>query len=516
MTTTVEQLSLEEKIAQLVFVRMGSNLPPIVTASDDEERVAALLEDCPVGGLLLFNGVWPEVRASLGRLQAKVKTPLLVSADLERGAGQQLAGLTVFPHARAFAELGEQTQADLRRAIEITAEEALQAGVQILFAPVADANTNPKNPIIATRAYGEEPAAVAELVATVVDAMNSAGALAAAKHFPGHGDTSQDSHAELPSVDHPAEVLHRQELVPFRAAIAAGVPLIMSAHVCYPALDPSGEPATFSKAILTDLLRGELGFEGAVCSDSLLMAGATGRYESEAEMAAAALTAGVDLLLDLAHPVATVREMSAMVERGDLPLERVDEALGRVMRLKERVAGVTPFSPEIGAEQRDANRVFAAAAAEGAIRIFGDGPPPTLDPKKSTTVVLTKPFNLPTDPAKQPLADAIGQLLPGAQYFEFGPEIDQVAADAAVAAAADSDQVLLAVIAKPAAWHAFGMTDDQRRLAERLAADTKTIVASLGVPTILADFPADRPKLCTFSDVPASQQALARKLCGGA
>ena len=245
MTLSVEQLSLKEAIAQLIFVRIGSNLPPIVQASDDESRIQELLSQCPVGGLLLFNGVWPEVKKTLARLQSASAYPLLVAGDLERGAGQQMHGLTVFPHARAFAELGDDSQRLLKQAAEITTREALEAGVQILFAPVADANTNPQNPIIATRALGEDPSAVADLVACCTSAIEQAGGLATAKHFPGHGDTTQDSHAELPSVTHSADHLHRTELVPFRAAIEAGVSLIMTAHVSYPALDPSGTPATF-------------------------------------------------------------------------------------------------------------------------------------------------------------------------------------------------------------------------------------------------------------------------------
>ncbi len=238
----LEELTLKEKIAQLIFVRIGSNLPPIVSASADEARIGDLLSECPVGGLLMFNGSWPETARSLARLQQASQTPLLVAADLERGAGQQLRGLTIFPHARAFAQLGEDAFDAIQQAARVTSQEALAAGVQILFAPVADANTNPQNPIIATRAFGEEPHQVAKLVQASVEATQQAGALATAKHFPGHGDTSQDSHAELPSVNRSADELRRTELVPFRAAVEAGVALVMTAHVSYPALDPSGTP----------------------------------------------------------------------------------------------------------------------------------------------------------------------------------------------------------------------------------------------------------------------------------
>ncbi|MCA9239920.1 MAG: hypothetical protein KDA37_06965, partial [Planctomycetales bacterium] len=354
------QLSLEEKLAQLVFVRIGSNLPPIVGASDDESRVLALLSQCPVGGLLLFNAAWPEVAESLERLQNASQIPLLIAADLERGAGQQIKGLTVFPHAMAFKNQGGQTAELVARTTAATASEALAAGVHILFAPVADASTNPNNPIIATRAYAEDPHQAATLVAAAVQGIESAGGLSTAKHFPGHGDTSQDSHAELPMVAKSGEELRSTELVPFKAAIEAGVSLMMTAHVSYPGLDPTGAPATFSRVIIEEVLRGELGFQGVVCSDSLLMEGAKAGFDSEGAMAAAALAAGVDLLLDLTDPAAAVKRLAEEVDRGALSIERVDEAVARVLTLKSRIGNHSPrFGQAVGQETLEDSRRLA-------------------------------------------------------------------------------------------------------------------------------------------------------------
>lgn len=518
--------TLEAKIAQLVFVRIGSNLPPIVRVNEDEQRIAKLLEQLPLGGLLLFNGRWPEAGDSLERLQHlnrhadANRHPLLVGADLERGAGQQVHGLTVFPHARALGGTSAQQLERLAATASVAATEALAAGVHILFAPVADANTNPKNPIIATRAFGDSPKEVATSVATFVQAVEAAGALATAKHFPGHGDTSQDSHDSLPVVPRRREELNNSELVPFRAAIDAGVSLMMTAHVAYPDLDPTCVPATLSHPISTELLREELGFQGVICTDSLLMAGARDQFETEGELAAAALRAGADLLLDLAEPVETVAYLVAAVQKGELDGAKINRSVERVLRLKQRVfsqpmptldeahfAKAAQLANEVA---REAIVVYSPSTDESCLPLTADVP---------LTTVLLKPFHLPTDPPEQPLAAALRDRLPEVNYFEYGPEPPAEALAEILQTVGDNSTLLIAIIAKPAAWHVFGMTPGQKTVVEQLLAarseENATIVASLGVGTILQNLPDYLTKLCTYSDVPVSQQALAERLVRG-
>ena len=246
-------ISLREKIAQLVFVRIGSNLPPVRTAEQDEERVAKLLDECPVGGLLLFNG-GPEIKQTLERLQKRSTVPLLVAADIERGVGQQVKGYTLFPHAMAFGTMNESDgNSALRSFAQILAHESRDAGIHITFSPVADVSTNPRNPIIVTRAFSDDVERVSQLVSLFVNEVQSRGIHATAKHFPGHGDTEKDSHDSLPTVARSREQLAACELKPFQAAMDAGCELIMTAHVAYPALDPSGTPATLSPVILQNL-----------------------------------------------------------------------------------------------------------------------------------------------------------------------------------------------------------------------------------------------------------------------
>lgn len=500
---------LRERLAQLLMIRIGSNLPPIVRVHEDEERVARRLRECPVGGLLLFNGTWPETRDSLARLQAASPTPLLVASDIERGAGQQIAGLTVFPHQRAFVGLDDAEQA-IAAFCRTTAAEARSAGVHATFGPVADVNSDPRNPIIATRAFGDEPARAAELAAAYVRAAEASGLATCAKHFPGHGDTHQDSHDAMPRVEAPADTLRERELVPFRAAIEAGASMIMTAHVEYPALDPTGLPATLSPTILIDLLRGELGFEGVVCSDSLLMAGVRDRFDSEGEMALAALNAGVDLLLDIDDPAAVVEELTAAATDGRLSAERIDEAFDRVWRLKAKA-----FSHDAAGNPPNADEAAALAdrIARAATTPLDNAP--RLDPSESLTALLLKPHHRPTDPDEQPLAAALRERFAAVRYFETGPEIADNLADDLLAGAAEGEPIVVAMIVKPAAWHAFGLTESQDRLICRLLEARPVVLACLGVQNALDAYPEAAARLVTHSDVPASQAALAAVLSGG-
>lgn len=508
--------ALPEKVAQLLTVRIGSNLPPTKSASDDAERVTQLLSECPIGGLILFNGVWPDVGATFNRLQQQSRWPLLVLSDLERGAGQQIHGLTRFPHAAAFRGCGDLAVEAVEVMAELTARQALAAGVHGNLSPVADVNSNPTNPIIATRAYGDSPAEAEPLVHAFLRGATRAGGLSCIKHFPGHGDTHQDSHATLPVVDKSREELDAVELAPFRSAVAAGAPMVMTAHVAYPALDPTGAPATVSAPILRGLLRDEMGFKGVVCSDSLLMAGVRDRFESEGAAVVAAIAAGVDLQLDVADPVSVVNAVVTAVELGEIEERLVDQAFDRVWRMKQQaierqiIATADPLAFEQRADQL-AHRVAAAAIAwrlpEGAV-------PPTLL-SDSTAVVLLRGAPLPTDPPEPPLLATIGKGRPQARLFDLNPESEDALFDAALAVLRSADQALIAVVVKPSAWRAFGLDDRHRSFFERVLNEVDDpIVASLGSPTAIDELDPRLRRVCTFSDEAVSQHALADTLLG--
>lgn len=292
--------------------------------SHEEESIESALA-YGAGGFILFGGTAEGVIELTDRLRLAAGRPLLFASDLERGAGQQVRGLSELPPPRALASLHDPTV--LRGAGILTAVEALSVGINWVLAPVADLDLEPENPIVQTRAFGEDPASVASAVAAWVVGCEAAGAMACAKHFPGHGRTRTDSHMGLPVVAAGRELLEASDLLPFRAAIGAGVSSVMTAHVAYPALDPSGAPATFSKPIL-DLLRHELGFEGLIVSDALMMEGArAGR--SPGAIGVGALRAGVDLLLYPEEPAAVAEALARAAADDAGVAQRVEESRHR-------------------------------------------------------------------------------------------------------------------------------------------------------------------------------------------
>jgi beta-glucosidase-like glycosyl hydrolase len=514
---TTETLSLREKIAQLIFVRIGSNMPPVRTVEQDQQRVEELLDECPFGGLLLFNG-GEDTKQALDRLQQRAAIPLLVASDIERGVGQQVKGLTLFPHAMAFDKLGADGVEAVEDFVRVLAAEAQDVGIHIAFGPVADVSTNPANPIINTRAFSESTERATELTRAYVAAGEAAGLRTTAKHFPGHGSTDRDSHDSLPIADRTAKELRKCELVPFQAAIEAACPLIMTAHVSYPALDPSGVPATLSPIILNDILRRQMGFKGVVCSDSLLMAGVRAQFNNEEAMSLAVLNAGVDLLLDLAEPVRVLDHLCNCVESGQLATFRVEEALQRVWALKQSVFAKPCRARMIPSLDRAMRGSLAKRVAEGAIELIRESPPThPMDAEKSLAAILLKPFETAIEPAEQPLADELRKRFRYVRYAQLGPKSEAPAYEAAAELADDADQLLVAVIVRPAAWHAFGLRPQQKELVHRLLRKRpRTTLASLGVRSALQDFPEATTCICTYSDVPVSQQALAKFLLSGA
>jgi beta-glucosidase-like glycosyl hydrolase len=304
------------------------------------------------GGFIVFGGTEASVRRLTDDLRAAAGRPLLIASDLERGAGQQVRGLAELPTPLALAALDDL--AVVRGAGALTAAQALSVGINWVFAPVADLDLEPDNPIVQTRAFGADPEQVAALVAAWITGCEGVGALSCAKHWPGHGRTRTDSHDVLPVVEAAAELLRGTDFVPFRAAVDAGVSSIMTAHVAYPSLDPSRTPATLSEPILS-LLRNELGFQGTIVSDALIMEGALGG-RTEAEAACEAVRAGIDLLLYPTDPSAVARALDRAAGVDSALRARVDASLARY----EFVLRQVPAGPAVP----DGESGSAVAAAD--------------------------------------------------------------------------------------------------------------------------------------------------------
>ena len=278
--------------------------------------------DLGVGGFIVFGGTIDDVRGFIRELVTYAGRPLLIGSDLERGAGQQVEGLTEFPPPGALGSLGDFSA--VQTAGFTTATEARSVGINWIFAPVADLDIEPENPIVQSRSFGSNAEAAAHCVADWVESCQRGGALACVKHYPGHGRTTTDSHAGLPLVSAPLEALELDHL-PFREAVKRGVASVMTAHVAYTALDPSGTPATFSAPILQRLR--STGFDGLIVTDAMIMEGA--KRGNEASAAVDILRAGVDILLYPQNAAAVVAGLRDGVAKGLLSADRLDASLRR-------------------------------------------------------------------------------------------------------------------------------------------------------------------------------------------
>jgi len=353
-------MSLDDKVGQMLVSSFGSDFLPTDTEAFD--ALAKTVREQHIGGFHVFGGTEPApdvlldphygtvtlgqplaAASLLNRLQAISKYPLLNSADFETGLGFRLEGATTFPRNMAFGAAGDDQLA--YRAGRITAEEARAIGVQLNFAPVVDVNNNPRNPVINTRSYGEDPEAVGRLASAYVRGLQEGGMLATLKHFPGHGDTDVDSHLGLPIITDSLETLEHVELPPFKAGIAAGAGAVMTAHIEMPALDPTpNTPTTLSRPIVSGVLRKDLSFDGLIVTDSMQMAGVAALY-SPGDAAVRAVKAGNDLILHSADNAAAFEAIKAAVTSGDIPMAQIDASVTRILRAKaitglNRVRGV--------------------------------------------------------------------------------------------------------------------------------------------------------------------------------
>ncbi len=339
------EMTLRQKVGQMIMPWVLGDFAP--EGSANFERVARMIEEQEIGGMIVSVGTPLDVAAKLNVYQQRSRIPLLVAADLETGAGFRLRGAT---HLPGVHDLGGATNFPSLMAVgatddrflayemgRITALEARAVGIHVPFAPVLDVNSNPDNPIINTRSFGENPLRVADLGTCFVRGMQEHGAVATGKHFPGHGDTETDSHLALPVIRADRERLDRLELSPFRAAVEAGMGAIMTAHIALPGItEESRLPATLSRNVLTGLLREEWGFEGIVFTDAMDMNAIDQLYSRE-EAAVRAVLAGADVLLMPPSPEAAIRGVMDAVLSGRIPEERIDASVRRLLLLKEQL-----------------------------------------------------------------------------------------------------------------------------------------------------------------------------------
>jgi beta-N-acetylhexosaminidase len=522
---TLSRMTLDQKLGQLLMVYVWGRF----TSAEDPhfEQLRRWAAEGKIGGLILQafrtplgverDQVYPTA-ALLNELQRRAKIPLLVAADFETGTAMRLADGTSLPHLMAVAATGNPRDAYTDG--KITAIEARAAGVNWIFAPVSDVNNNPANPIINIRSFGENPQKVARLVAEFVRGAQDNGVLATAKHFPGHGDTDVDSHMGLPVIPGDKQRLEQLELVPFRAAIKAGVGSIMTGHLLVPALEPDPElPATLSPKIIEGLLRKQMGFQGLVVTDALDMAGVTILYPPN-RTAVLSVEAGADVLLIPPSPEAALESLREAVRSGKLPMAKVDDAVRRILLAKARLRLPQHHMVNLGW----LNEVFGKPEfARESLDIADRG----------VTLLRDKDHRLPLD-ATKPLRVLLVAIsadpdpLPGRNLEkEIRWRVDSLAVRRAdtsfvptksveLPPPSSYDVAIVALYVRVADRKGtVGLPEEEAALVRKVAAPGKpAIVACLGSPYLISHFPKVSTWLSAFSTQPVAEQAIARALFG--
>jgi beta-N-acetylhexosaminidase len=549
---TLHKLTVDEKIGQLFMIWaraefLNVNSPAYLQLRDTMNRyhVGSFAVTVRYDPPFLYKNQPLEAAELLNRLQADSRLPLLIAADFELGVSNRLNGTTAFPTAMAIGASGKLEYAeDFGR---ITAEEARAIGVHWNFFPVADVNSNPDNPIINTRSFGEDPEQVANFVAAYIRGAHSADLLVTAKHFPGHGDTATDSHLGLAQVTGDRARLDSVELVPFRRAIEAGVDSIMVAHVTVPALEPNPSAvATVSSTIVTGLLRQQLHFPGLIITDALDMAGLTRLYPTDiGREAVDAFKAGNDMLLLPPDLAAAERAMMAAVRSGEIPESRLDESVLKVLRLKAslglhkaRLVDLSALDRAVATPEHLAQGQQMADAAITLVRQNGR----VLPLRKTGTISPGLPYQnsvgirdqllvvIVSDDVRleagRALERQIRSRVPDANVMYTDPQLASVMASNIVAAVKPAEKVVVAVYAAPTAGKVVLTNAGERNtvslpepgadLLRRIleAGNEKTVLLAMGNPYLARDFPEVQNYLCTFTAAAVSEVSAVKALFG--
>ena len=542
---TLHKMTLEEKVGQVFMIWCRASFlnvesPEYLQLREAMQKyhVGSFAMTVHVDGPFLLRSEPYEAAELLNRLQRDSKLPLLFAADFERGVATRLMGTTNFPHAMAFGADGKVE--DAHAFGYVTGEEARAIGVHWNFFPDADVNSNPANPIINTRSFGEDPKQVGDLVSAYIQGAHEAGMLTTVKHFPGHGDTATDSHLGVASVNGDRAHLDSIELPPFKQAIAAGVDSVMVAHVTVPALDPDpNHVATISPTVVSDLLEKQLGFKGLIVTDALDMAGLTKLFVNDIGRAAVeAFKAGNDLLIIPADLGASYQSMVKAVRSGEIPMKRLDASVLKILKTKaslglndSRVVDLSTIASKVGKPQ---DITFGQQVAESAITLVRDNG--KLLPLKSTGTSKTSlPYMGREETHNQVLAvlfsddmrtesgRAFGRefhaRIPDSRVIYVDPRIAAGMSDEVLKAVDEAQTVVAAVYLIPTAGkigNSMAMADATGTLLGQMLdrAAAKTAIVAVGNPYLAADFPKVENYLCTFSNASVSEIAAVKALFG--
>lgn len=526
---TLASLSLRERVGQMVMVWVLGDY----TSNGDSSfaEVRRWIEQDHVGGVSMSLGTPIEVAAKINSMQRLSRVPLLTSADLEPGLGRLEGGVfthylmdagsaTIFPSNMAIAATGRDEDAhDVARAI---GAEARAVGIQIDFAPVVDVNNNPNNPVINTRSFGENAARVARLSELFVHGLEESGAVATAKHFPGHGDTDVDSHVGLPIVTATMSRLDSVELVPFRAAIRAGAGLVMTAHIALPAVNgDSTTPATLAPRIITGLLRDSLGFGGIAITDAMTMEGVGKGYTTE-QSSVLAVQAGADVLLKPSDPTRAINAVVAAVERGEIRRARIDSAARHILALKARVGldrdryvDLEALRDVVGSP---AHRALAADVAQRAITLLRDKD--ALVPMRTGRALVVQYAPETELKAGRVFGPTFLAALPQSRVLDISPSVSRAQLDSIAALGQGMDRIVVAAYVRRIEGQGrFAVPQHVASWIDSLAKSPtgpKLVVVAFGNPYLIRQFPNVGTYVVTYGVSDDLERAAAQALLGSA
>jgi len=549
---TLHKLSVEEKVGQVFMIWVRAEF--LNVASPEYLELRDNLQKYHLGGFamtvrwdppFLYRNQPYEAAELLNRLQQESKLPLLIAADFERGVSMRLHGTTVFPHAMAFGAAGKTDYAEAFG--RITAQESRAIGVQWNFFPDADVNSNPANPIINTRSFGEDPEQVGDLVSAYIRGARANGLMTTLKHFPGHGDTATDSHLGLATVSGDQARLQSVELIPFQRGIEAGADAVMVAHVTVPALEPDpNRVATTSSAVVSELLQQKMGFHGIVVTDAMDMAGLTRLYSADPGRAAVdAFKAGNDLILLPPDLKAAYDAMLKGVRSGEISQSRLDASVLKLLEAKAalglnraRLVDIGALSTIVGKPE---NLALGQQIADDAITLVRDNgkllplkesgtgraglPYQKVDEVRNKVVVVVLSDDVRTESGRV-LERQIESRIPDANVIYVDPRIADAMSDGVLKDAAESEVVIVAVYEVPTAGKAaqganglinsVDLADSTERLLQKIldSGAEKTVVLAMGNPYLAQDFPAVENYICAFSNVSVSEISAAKALFG--
>ena len=543
---TLRSLTIQEKIGQLFMIWCRASFlnvesPEYLQWLDDMKKyhVGSFAMTVHVDGPFLLRSEPYEAAELLNRMQKESKLPLLFAADFERGVNTRLLGATNFPHAMAFGADGNVEDAETFG--RITAQEARAVGVHWNFFPDADVNSNPANPIINTRSFGEDPKQVGDMVTAYIKGAHEAGMLTTVKHFPGHGDTATDSHLGVASVNGDRAHLDSIELPPFRQAIAAGVDSVMVAHVTVPALDPDpNHVATISPAVVSDLLEKQLGFNGLIVTDALDMAGLTHLFANDIGRAAVeAFKAGNDMLIIPADLGASYESMLKAVRSGEISSERLNLSVLKILKIKGSLGLDRSRTVDLGAIAtavgKPENIAFGQQVADSAVTLVRDSgkvlplkskgtakgglPYTTREETHNQVVAIIFSDDMRTDSGRA-FGREFRTRIPDTRVIYVDPRVAAGMSDEIVKAVDEAQTVVAAVYVIPTAGkvgNSVAMADATGTLLQQVLdhAAQKTAVVAMGNPYLASDFPKiEKRYMCTFSNATVSEVSAVKALFG--